>query len=108
MIKLNHLLKKMSIDFSAKLHRWSIICNLISQIDGFPTTVFQSIPSILYVLFLHNHFVLKLNEAEVWRGETEVNPCFNSKAAILYKAEQEEGEQRQEKWWEETRKGSVS
>lgn len=47
--------------------------------------------------FLHNHFVLKLNKAEARRGETVVNPCFNSKAAILYKAEQEEEEQRRAK-----------
>lgn len=50
-IKLNCLLKKMSIDFSAKLHRWSIICNLISLIDGFTIIVFQSLSNILYVLF---------------------------------------------------------
>lgn len=74
----------------------------------FPPLFFKVYPVFFMSCFLHNHFVLKLNKAEAWRGETEVNPCFNSKAAILYKAEQEEEEQRQEKWWEETRKGSVS
>lgn len=103
MIELNHLLKKMSIDFSAKLHRWSIICNLIVSL-----IVFQSLPNIFMSCFLHNHFVLKLNKAEARRGETVVNPFFNSKAAILYKAEQDEEEQRQVKRREERRKGSVS
>lgn len=57
--------------------------------------------------FLRRHVVLKLNKAKT-SEDTVVNPCFNSTAAILYKAGQEEEEQRQAKRREETRKGSVS
>lgn len=74
----------------------------------FPSLFFQVYPIFFISCFLHNRFVLKQNEAEARRGESEVNPCLNSKAAILYKAEQEEEEQRQAEWREETRKGSVS
>lgn len=106
-IKLNHLRKKTSKDSSAKLHRWSITCNLISYTDGF-TVVSKSTQYSLRVVSCTRALFSKLSKAEARRGESVVNPCFNPKAAILRKAEREEEEQRRAKRREERRRGCVS